>query len=364
MDLVEAGTPPDLSDLARPLRIVHLVVTDAFAGTERYVANLAGASAHLGHAVHVIGGNRQRMRAALPREVGLVEAGGLAAAVAALRRVPRPDVIHAHLTAAEVAAVIAMPRRGPALVSTRHIAARRGSSPAARAAAVAVRARLDAQIAVSRFVAEAVDGASDVILTGVPDSSTSTDSVRQPTVLVAQRLEAEKDTVTALRAWALSGLAADGWDLTVAGTGAEAARLKEMATRMGLGATARLVGQVDDLAVRMASAAVFIAPAPAEPLGLSVVEAMSHGLPVVAAGSGGHLETVGAVPGAMLFPPGDAAAAAAALRSLVAEPERRRAYGAALQTHQRRHLSLEAFADQVVELYRRALSQARLRLYP
>ncbi len=340
----------------RPLRVVHLVVTDAFAGTERYVANLAAATVRLGHAVEVIGGNRERMRANLPPEVGVHPAADLRTATITLRRTTRPDVVHAHLTAAEVAAVAAWPgRHRPVLVSTRHIAARRGRSAPGRAAAVAVRARLDAQVAISRFVADAVDGVSEVILTGVPDADTLSDAGDRPTVLVAQRLEAEKDTSTALRAWALSGLAEEGWRLVVAGDGAESAWLQAVVLRSGLQGSVRMVGQVDDLGRRMGSAAIFLATAPAEPLGLSVVEAMARALPVVATSAGGHLETVGAVPEALVFPPGDAAAAAAALRSLAGDPVRRRAYGAALQAHQRRHLSLEPFAGLMVELYRRVL---------
>ena len=40
---------------------------------------------------------------------------------------------------------------------------------------------------------------------------------REPVVLVAQRLEPEKDTDVAVRAFALSGLAGRGWRLEVAG---------------------------------------------------------------------------------------------------------------------------------------------------
>ena len=43
----------------------------------------------------------------------------------------------------------------------------------------------------------------------------------------------------------------------------------------------------------LASSSVVLAPAPAEPFGLSVVEAMAHGLAVVAAEGGAHTETVG-----------------------------------------------------------------------
>jgi glycosyltransferase involved in cell wall biosynthesis len=76
------------------------------------------------------------------------------------------------------------------------------------------------------------------------------------------------------------------------------------------------VGWTSDVSGEIACAGMFLASAPAEPLGLAVLEAMAAGLPVVACASGGHLETVGQLPSAPLFPAGDARAAASVLRSL------------------------------------------------
>jgi glycosyltransferase involved in cell wall biosynthesis len=336
------------------LAVVHVVLTDAFAGTERYVANLAAASHARGAEVTVLGGEPVAMRAALPAGVAHHAVTGVVAAVALLRRLPRPDVVHTHLTAADVAAAAAfpLPGRRPAIIATRHIAARRGSTVAARAAALVVRARLDAQIAISRFVAVAVDGPSEVILTGVPDAPAAA-VVGSRTVVVAQRLEPEKDTATALRAWAASDLGPAGWTLLVAGRGSEEADLRRLAERLDVSASVRFAGQVADLGVVLGDAAALLATARAEPYGLSVVEAMAAGLPVVATGAGGHLETVGVVPGARLFPAGDGAAAAAHLRALAADPAGSQAYGRTLRAHQQAHLSLGAFARSVEAVYRR-----------
>ena len=41
-----------------------------------------------------------------------------------------------------------------------------------------------------------------------------------------QRLEPEKDTMTALRAWKASRLAEEGWSLRIVGAGAERAALE------------------------------------------------------------------------------------------------------------------------------------------
>jgi len=76
------------------------------------------------------------------------------------------------------------------------------------------------------------------------------------------------------------------------------------------------------VAEELARAGILLAPAPADAFGLSVLEALAAGVPVVACAAGGHLETVGRLPGGTMFPPGDAEAAAAALRSLLPDPVR------------------------------------------
>jgi glycosyltransferase involved in cell wall biosynthesis len=60
-----------------------------------------------------------------------------------------------------------------------------------------------------------------------------------------------------------------------------------------------------------------------EPWGLVPIEAMAHGVPVVATGRGGSAEYLRDGDNALLHPPGDVAALARALRRLADEPELR-----------------------------------------
>ncbi|GAA1893502.1 hypothetical protein GCM10009814_24030 [Lapillicoccus jejuensis] len=79
----------------------------------------------------------------------------------------------------------------------------------------------------------------------------------------------------------------------------------------------------------MRAAAVVAVPSRwAEPLGLVAVEAMAAGTPVVASDLGGLADVVTAGTG-LLVAPGDPVALAAALDGLLADPDRRRALGAA-----------------------------------
>lgn len=343
------------------LRVAHVVTTSAFAGTESYVATAAVMLANRDVGVTVIGGEPGRMRAALALSrvpVSYHEAAGPGRALTLLRALAPFDIVHAHLTAAETAAVGAFPRRrgGPLVVVTRHIAAHRGSSLPGRLASIAIRHRLDGQLAPSRFVAERVDGPSTCIPTGV--TCTPLGPHDQAVVIVAQRLEPEKDTATALRAWATSGLGAQGWELHLAGEGGERSTLIRLSEQLGISGSCHFLGHVDDIGERLGRASILLAPATAEPYGLSVVEAMAAGLPVVASAAGGHLETVGAVPGASLFPPGDHTAAAGRLIALADDAPMRAAYGAALQSHQRAALDVEGFADNLLAWYQILLTRS------
>lgn len=317
------------------MKIRHLVLTESFAGAEQHVCVLASAQARHGHEVEVWGGSPEAMRQRLGDDVSYAPCATVQSALRLAWRAGRVDVIHAHMTKAEVAATAAarVLTRGAAVITTRHFAAVRGTSRAGCLARPFLRHAMTAQIAVSEFVADSIDGDSTVVYAGVEPQDEMTDE-RENVVLVAQRLTPEKRTCDALDAFAASGLAAHGWRLEIAGRGIQRNELVHRAAGLGLKEHVILLGFADDLADRMRRAAVVLATAAAEPFGLTVVEAMAHGTPVVASASGGHLETVGRVGDEFLFKPGDIEAAGHLLASLGAAPEMRTAYGKELRAVQ------------------------------
>jgi glycosyltransferase involved in cell wall biosynthesis/GT2 family glycosyltransferase len=337
------------------LRIVHVVTTDAFAGVERYICQVANGLRARGHDVDVVGGAPERMRAELDPAVNHRPAGSLLAGTRALASLRHDDLVHVHMTAAEACAFLARPVNRAPVVATRHFAAERGSTALNRVLARFTSRPIAAEIAISEFVAASVQGKTTLIPNGVPDRPPA--SLEGHRVVMLQRLDEEKAPDVGIRAWAASGLGDRGWELVVAGSGVLRPGLERLASELGCASTVNFAGQVADTDGLLASSSMILAPAPAEPFGLSVVEAMSHGLPVVAAAGGAHVETVGDA--GALFPPGDVTAAAALLSRLADDRAERQAMGAALRGRQRERYGLELHLDRLEAFYREVIAGVR-----
>jgi len=253
--------------------------------------------------------------------------------------------VHAHMTAAEAAAVITKPRHRARLAATAHFA----SAPRWRALQVPVRRlaeQMDERIAISEFVASTVP--STRILSNGVENIDPGPSKRERWVVVMQRLEAEKHTEVALRSWSECKLRHNGWQLVIAGRGTEEASLRRLSTELGIAASVEWAGFVVEPNDLLSRAGILLAPAPAEPFGLAVVEAMARATPVVAADGGAHRETVG-VDG-WLFPAGDAHACARLLDDV--ETRDLALYGDSLRTRQRELFDIETHVDRLLRVYR------------
>jgi glycosyltransferase involved in cell wall biosynthesis len=105
---------------------------------------------------------------------------------------------------------------------------------------------------------------------------------------------------------------------------------------------------------------VFVSPSLFEGMPVSLLEAMATGLPPVATRVGGVPEVATDGVDALLVPPRDEAALAAALISLLTDPARRRALGAAARATAER-FTLAETVRRTEDVYGEALAAGRTR---
>ncbi|GAA1469088.1 glycosyltransferase family 4 protein [Microbacterium thalassium] len=370
-DLGWPGIAARYLDLARtlardtasgPLRILHAVRSDGFSGVERFILQLALAQSAAGHTVSIAGGTPDRMREVLAGSGIRHRAARTTLEVARAIRDMRHDVdvVNTHMTAADLAATIALgaTRRRPAVVSTRHFARQRGSIgpvPYDRM----VRSVVDRELSISDAVARAAGVPSTVVHTGLPDADAIATAGESRRILMAQRLQPEKAAAVGLRVFAASGLAANGWELMIAGDGPERDRLGRQARELGIDGAVTFLGYRTDVPELMTTSDILLAPCPIEGLGLTVLEAMRDGLPVVAARGGGHVELLEGLDPRALFTPGDAAAGGRALRALADDPQGRAALALAARDRQRAAFTLDVQRERTDVVYRAAIAARR-----
>ena len=117
----------------------------------------------------------------------------------------------------------------------------------------------------------------------------------------------------------------------VIGTGPEEENLKRLAQTLGIAGRVCFFGRAphEALPALLSQCDVFVQPSIGEEaFGISVVEAMACGLPVLASDNGGLPEIVAEGETGRLLPPGDVDAWAAAISDLAREPDALRTLGA------------------------------------
>lgn len=147
-----------------------------------------------------------------------------------------------------------------------------------------------------------------------------------------------------------------------AGDGGYLAELKEIAARYGVPGAFHFLGRRDDVPTLLAGATVAAVPSLwAEAFGLTVVEAMAAGVPLVATRAGGIPELVEEGKTGLLVPPGDARALADALRQLLDDPRTAQEMAGRALGAVRRHFSLDRAALDLYALVSSRLSTAPMR---
>lgn len=133
------------------------------------------------------------------------------------------------------------------------------------------------------------------------------------------------------------------------------ARLNARIEELGLQQNVRLVGFEPQIFNLLSIAEALVHPSYSEGFGLSILEAMAVGLPVVATRCGGPEEMIDDGVSGWLVPVGDVAALRAALRAMLSDPERARQVGRTA-ARSARAFSLENTARNTEVLYESVLS--------
>jgi glycosyltransferase involved in cell wall biosynthesis len=233
----------------------------------------------------------------------------------------------------------------------------------------------DAVVAVSEAVARrrqipAIERKTRVIRNGVQSQPSSRDpyEVREELGLapdrflglIVARIDGLKGHETLLRAVARlkqSGDPGRRMTLLIAGDGAKRACCEALTEDLGLSDEwVRFLGFRTDAPDLLAASDLFLLPSLTEGLPLSVLEAMTHGLPVIATPVGGVPEVV--LPGrtGVLVPVEDEEALAGAISTLMQDARLRRALGEAGRERARGEFSFARMVARYDALYREILS--------
>jgi glycosyltransferase involved in cell wall biosynthesis len=140
-----------------------------------------------------------------------------------------------------------------------------------------------------------------------------------PIVGVVARLEAEKGHRTLIDAWPLVLTAhPEAW-LLVVGEGSERNSLEAQAASLGVANRVVFTGRREDVPAVTAALDISVLPSYREAQGLSVLEAMALGRPVVASEVGGIPEMIEDGVSGLLVPPNDSVALADAIIRLLSD---------------------------------------------
>ena len=196
---------------------------------------------------------------------------------------------------------------------------------------------------------------------GVPAPGVPPSDGRAKLVVAAGRLVPSKRYDVLLRAFAKVVTERPDWQLRIYGDGKDAPRLRELVLELGLHNHVRMMGQYAPIETEWAKGSIAAVSSDKEPFGMTLVEAMRCGVPVVSTDAPwGPGEILRDGEDGLLTPVGDPDAMGAALLRLINDDDLRRRMGAAALINSARY-DPSIVAEQYEDLFHEISSKRRWR---
>jgi glycosyltransferase involved in cell wall biosynthesis len=135
------------------------------------------------------------------------------------------------------------------------------------------------------------------------------------------RLAPAKDQPTLLRAFAIAVRAENGLSLVIVGDGELRGELERLSTELGIDRSVSFVGEHQDVSPFLQNADAFVMSSVSEGVPVSLLEAMSVGLPVIVTNVGGMPEVISHGGAGIMVPPKNPEVLASAMLQLAHNPE-------------------------------------------
>ncbi len=354
------------------MKIVHVVYSLEMGGAETLVAQLCRLQKRQGHDVSIL---VYSMLGSLGEKL---VSEGMSVKVLGLGPMPltmlkylrefrrtRPDVVHCHNPAPTLQAALPARLAGVrSILSTRHslvdppydVSAEKTYNRFARSCdwivgiceATCVNLR-ETPGALRDRIVRVYNGVDPV----VPVAVEARPEKRGLTLLFVGRLAAIKNLETLIRAAALASQRVAGLQLWIVGGGDERPKLEALVEELGMRAVVTFWGERLDVAGFFSAADLFCMSSTSEGLPMSLLQAMSVGVPAIVTDVGGMAEVVRFADAGKTAPVGDFEAMSGAIVRLATdEAERKRLAGNASKAYLE-HFTLEAMEQTYLELYQR-----------
>lgn len=366
------------------MKIVHVVYSLEMGGAEVLVAQLCRIQRANGHDVSVCAYSKlgpigdelvnQGIPVFVPGEAH--PARTMLRYFAHFRRL-RPDVVHMHNPAPTLQAALPARLTGtPCVVSTRHSLVappydRREEVKFSVIASLACdwivgiceitcRNLRGAPLAPVKRIRRVYNGVAPVRPIGPADvdptfTDESAPTTSKPfTLLFVGRIAAVKDLGTLIRGFAIALKSFTRMRLWIVGDGPARQEMEALAGELGVADRVRFWGQRIETSQFYAAANCFVMSSVSEGLPMSLLQAMSAGVPSITTDVGGMAEVVGLSQSGLLTPVGQAEPYAEAILQMTSDEQLRTRLSANALTAYHQHFTLEEMDRNYMELYRSA----------